>query len=274
MRVVNGAARAEQTGVRAVETALLILEKVAFTDEPLGVTQIAASVGLTKSAVFRHLFTLVDRGFLVQDASARYRLGPKAYLIGRLAPPTGDIVSIAQDAMRAARDTSGLAVVISTISQEGVFVLETLHGTMPIEIGVRPGSHLALHSSAQGKIFLAFGPDELMEQLRAGELRKMTSHTIVDKARLEEEVAKVRAQSYAVAPEETILGINTLAAPVFNHEGRLAASVAFVGSIQHIPAKPTDEQVQMVLSLARSISRALGSGIVITGRVSTQRKQV
>jgi DNA-binding IclR family transcriptional regulator len=254
--------KAEQTGVRAVETALSVLETVAFSEEPLGVTQIAAAVGLTKSAVFRHLFTLVDRGFLIQDPSTRYRLGPTAYLIGRLAPTTSDIASIARDAMRSAREASGLAVVISTLTPKGVFVLETLHGTMPIEIGVRPGSHLTLYASAQGKIFLAFGPKHLLDDLRSTGLRKLTSHTIVDMSSLEEDVGRARAQGYAVAPEETLLGINTLAAPVFNHEGKLVAAIAFVGSIQHIPATPTDAQISVIRELSQTVSRALGNGVM------------
>lgn len=260
---MSGTVKSEQSGVRAVETALSVIEKVAFSDEPLGVTQIAAAVGLTKSAVFRHLYTLVDRGFLVQDASTRYRLGPKAYLIGRLAPATGDIAAIAHDAMRATRDASGLAVVISVFSPQGIFVLETLHGTMAIEIGVRPGSHLPFHASAQGKIFLAFGPKHLMADLRASELRRMTDNTIVSVAKLEQEIERVRAQGYALAPEETLLGINTLAAPVFNHEHRLVAAVAMVGSIQHISPTATPTQIALIQDLAQTVSRSLGSDIAL-----------
>lgn len=258
---MNAPAKPTQSGVKAVDTALSILEKVAFSNQPLGVTQIAASVGLTKSAVFRHLFTLVERGFLVQDASSRYQLGPKAFLIGRLAPATTDIVSIAHDSMRVARDRTGLAVVISAPSPQGAFVLETLHGTMPIEIGVRPGSHLPLYSSAQGKVFLAFGSKDLMEGVEQADLRKLTQHTIVDMKCLREELCRVRVQGYAVAPEESLLGVNTLAAPVFNHENQLVAAVAFVGSIQHVPAKPLEEQITLIRELSAAISRKLGSGI-------------
>jgi DNA-binding IclR family transcriptional regulator len=259
---MGGSAKPETGGVRAVETALSVIEKVAFSDQPLGVTQIAAAVGLTKSAVFRHLYTLVEKGFLIQDATTRYRLGPKAYLIGRLAPTTSDIVSIAHDAMKSAREATGLAVVISILSTEGVFVLDTLHGTMPIEIGVRPGSHMMLHSSAQGKIFLAFGPKHLLSDLQPSDLRKLTPYTITDKAALEEDVERIRAQGYAVAPEQTLLGINTLAAPVFNHEGKLVSAVAFVGSIQHVPAKPNERQISLIQELSQTVSKALGNGMI------------
>ena len=258
---MDAAIKPDKIGVKAVDTALSVLETVAFSSKPLGVTQLAAAVGLTKSAIFRHLVTLVERGFLVQDESSRYELGPKAFLIGRLAPATSDIVSIARDSMRIARDLTGLAVVISAPSSQGVFVLETLHGTMAIEIGVRPGSYLPYYSSAQGKVFLAFGSKDLMESIRPPDLRKLTPHTIVDMERLRKELARVRAQGYAVAPEEALLGVNTLAAPVFNHENKLVAAVAFVGSIQHVPAKPSDEQIAAIRELSGAVSRKLGSGM-------------
>lgn len=52
--------------MRSVQVALDVLEAVAFSDEELGVTQIAERLGLTKGSVHRHLLTLVERGYLVQ----------------------------------------------------------------------------------------------------------------------------------------------------------------------------------------------------------------
>lgn len=71
-------ALASEGGVRSVQVALDVLETVAFAHEELGVTQIADLLGLTKGSVHRHLLTLVDRGYLSQNAkTARYSVGPK-----------------------------------------------------------------------------------------------------------------------------------------------------------------------------------------------------
>ena len=146
------------SGVRAAETVLQVLETVAFSREDLGVTQIAQRVGLTKSAVFRHLQSLVERGYFVQDAAtARYRLGPRARLLASRAPAGGDLAAAADGPMRDLRDRTGFSVVLSTPTATSAFVFATLPGTAMIEIGVRQGSELALHASAQGKILLAFG---------------------------------------------------------------------------------------------------------------------
>ncbi|MDJ0389551.1 IclR family transcriptional regulator [Roseomonas sp. E05] len=255
-------------GVRAVEVALRVLETVAFSREPLGVTQIAGVVGVAKGAVFRHLSTLCDGGYLVQDAATnRYRLGPKAYLIGRLAPPTGDLASAAEGAMREAREQTGLAVVLSTPTARSAFVIATFSGRQPIEIGVREGSELALHASAQGKIFLAFGPKSLADRVLASPLPALTGRTITDPDALRQEIGRVRAQGWATAPEESLLGINTIAAPVFDHTDTLVAAAALVGSIQHIPSEPDEQLRNVAVRLAQAASRAIGHGMIETARL-------
>ena len=245
--------------VRAVDTALQILEMVALSPEPPGVTQIAEAVGIAKSAAHKHLYTLAEHGFVKQDtASTRYRLGPKAWLLSRLAPSLEDVASVAEPFMMAARDDTGLAVVLSVPTLRSAFVLATLPSKQPIEIGVRPGSELALHASAQGKVFLAFGEPALLATLQSAQLKAMTPRTITSYEALAEDIARTRRQGYAVAPEESLLGVNVIAAPVRNYENKLVASVALIGSVQHIAADPAPELVAQLLEMAQGVSRALG----------------
>jgi len=73
--------------VRSVQLAIDVLETVSFADEEMGVTQIAERLNVTKGSVYRHLHTLVERGYLAQNpATSRYAIGPKSRLLARLAP--------------------------------------------------------------------------------------------------------------------------------------------------------------------------------------------
>jgi len=247
--------------VRAAETTLRVLEAVAFSEEELGVTQIAGRLGLTKGAVFRHLHGLVERGYIIQNpATSHYRLGVKAHLIGRLAPRANDLAGSAEGPMRELSDKSGITTVLTTPNAHGGLVLHTVLASGTIEIGVRPGSELSFHASAQGKIMLAFGPAPLLERMLKGKLEALTPHTIVNKAKLRAEIAKVEKQGYAVAPEEALLGINALAAPVFNVRDEFVASVALVGSIQYIQRNPDPAMIEAVKQMGHTISRNLGHG--------------
>lgn len=249
--------------VKAADTTLHILEKVAFAHEPPGVTQIAQDIGVAKSAVFKHLNTLAERGYIVQDpVSTRYRLGPKAWLIARLAPSSDDLATVAEPLMREARARTGLAVVLSTPMARSAFVLSTLAGNGSIEIGVRPGSELELHASAQGKVFLAYGAKSLTDNLMRRELRQLTQYTLTSTESLLEQIGEVRKNGYASAPEESLLGVNAIAAPVYDYRDNLVASVGLVGSIQYLPHENTAETITTIRELAASISRALGNGMM------------
>ena len=254
----RAAAPATPGGVQAVDTALEILETIAYAADPIGVTQIATTVAITKSAAFRHLQTLLGRGYILQDPdTSRFRLGPKTFLIGRLANAALDLGALFEPAMRAARDASGLTVVLSTPTPQGAFVVSTLQGLQPIEIGVRPGSQLPLCSSAQGRISLAFGPPEVAQRVLAEPIPRFTGATLTDPERLAAEIVRVRARRWAVAPEEMLPGVNAVAAPVTDAAGRLVAAVAMVGSIQHIAATPEPRLVRIVQALADQAERAL-----------------
>lgn len=245
---------ANPSNVRAADTCLRVLQQIAFAEGPQGVTQIAAKVGVAKSAVHKHLRTLIEHGMIVQDpATSLYRLGPKVWLMGQKAPHGQALSEIALPLMQGVRDELGLAVVLSVPTPRSAFVLATLRSNQPIDIGVRPGSELQLHSSAQGRVFLAFGPAGLWDQLHPP-LEAVTPKTTTDLDRLTRDIERVRELGFSVVPEESLLGINALAAPIFGADGALVGSIGLIGSVQHLPAQPTEHQLQVLMNLTGAIS--------------------
>jgi DNA-binding IclR family transcriptional regulator len=248
------------TGVRSVQLALDVLEAVAFSSEELGVTQLAERLNVTKGSVHRHLLTLVERGYLVQNpVTTRYGIGPKSRLLARLAPEA-DLVGLAEGPMRELRDGLGHSVVLSARTPRGALVLNTIQGTSAIEIGVRPGSELSFHASAQGKILLAFAPRPQQERILSRPFQTFTSHTLVDRKPIEEELLRAARLGYAAAPQEAMLGINALAAPIFDDKDACVGTVALVGSIQFLPANPDPASISALKATAEHISRKLGHG--------------
>ena len=55
-----------------------------------------------------------------------------------------------------------------------------------------------------------------------------------------------------------MIGINTLAAPIFDANG-LAGVIGIVDSIQYIEAEPSAEQIARLTATARRISQFLGA---------------
>jgi len=159
------------------------------------------------------------------------------------------------------REATGLAVTASALIDDAVTVVEMLHGRTLIEFGVRPGVRLDLHASAHGLIALAFGPPELLDKTLAEPLTTWTEHTITDPAAVRAHVDEVRRQGWATAVDAVQIGVNALAAPVFDHRGDLRGAVALVGATQSIPQFPSAELTGAVTAAAAEASRLLGWGI-------------
>ncbi|MGA7454805.1 MAG: IclR family transcriptional regulator [Rhodoplanes sp.] len=244
--------------VRSVQLAIDVLETVSFADEEMGVTQIAERLNVTKGSVHRHLHTLVERGYLAQNpATSRYTIGPKSRLLARLAPET-DLVQLAEGPMRELRDALGHTVVLSEMTPRGALVLAEVASISPIEIGVRPGSELSFHASAQGKVMLAFAPRPFQARIISRQLEAFTDKTVTSAERLEKTLLDVVKRGYASAPEESVLGLNAVAAPIFDSHDACIATLAIVGSIQFLPEKAKQSDIDALTKASQQISRKLG----------------
>ena len=133
--------------------------------------------------------------------------------------------------MRELRDALGHTVVLSEMTPHGALVLAKLASMSPIEIGVRSGSELSFHASAQGKVLLAFAPQPFRTRTLARTLAAFTEKTITDPERIEKELFDIAKRGYASAPEEAMLGINAVATPIFDDHYACVAALAIVGSI-------------------------------------------
>src|ERR1041385_5286450 len=168
---------AAEPRVKSVGITLDVLEAVAFANGDQGVTELAQQLGMTKATIFRHLQTLLDRGYIAKTArTSRYRLGIKSHLLGRMALANIDLLTASEHVMRELRDESGETVVLSAVEAKSVRVVTTVKGQSPFEIGVRSGSELAFHASAQGKVALAFSP-ELATRMQRRTLTAFTDRT-------------------------------------------------------------------------------------------------
>lgn len=255
------------TGVRSVQLAMDVLEAVVFSGEELGVTQLAERLGVTKGSVHRHLTTLVDRGYLVQNpVTTRYGIGPKCRLLASIAPET-DMKRVAENTMRELRDLLGHSVVLSSMSPRGALVVQTIANTSPIEIGVRIGSELPFAQSAQGLVLLAFATRPFQERVLSQPIPKMTSKSLGTREEVEQELTRVFRQGYCCAPEKALIGINAIAAPIFDERDNCVAVLAIVGSIQYLPEKPDAKTIEALKQAAMQISRKLGhSGAAVPER--------
>jgi IclR family KDG regulon transcriptional repressor len=249
----------ETATISAVVTTLSIIEAMAEYNEPIGVSELANIVGVNKPRTYRHLRTLLESDYVSQDPNTdKYFLSLKLFHIGQSIAVGTSFVKEARQIMPSLRQQTAQTVTIGQVEESGVRILDILKHRSDIEITTPPGTLFDFHSSAQGKIAMAFGPQTLLDKIARRKLEQHTKHTCIEAESLRFAVAKVAGDGWAVAPEEALMGINALAAPVFDAAGELAGTITIVGSIQHLPATPSQDVIAAVQDAAARVSARLG----------------
>ncbi len=245
-------------GVQAARAAVRILELLA-SHEDVGVTEIARQTEMTKPRVYRHLRTLLAMGYAVQrEGSDRYARGPKLLALARAIGQSADdgVVELARPVLQELHERFDHGFNLSLVYGDSASIVESLPGKGLVGITVKLGEPLPLHSTAAGKLLLA---DRLARQgtLPTGRLTRFTPHTITEPAALREELVRVAEQGWADAPDQVVLGINAVSAPVHDHKGELVAMVSAMDSIQFIPPEAPAKLVDALRNAASAISARL-----------------
>jgi len=167
-------------GLQSVILTMNIIEQVVRTPKGVGVTSLANTLGTSKSRIHRHLQTLVQQGYVFQqDDSERYELGSKLLSLGQSVFDNMGLIRASNDPLLDLRDALGHSAVASQLTPEGMLVIATVPGRASIEIGVRVGSILSFHGSAQGKVATAFSSQAFQARVLRNRLELFTPETIV-----------------------------------------------------------------------------------------------
>ena len=243
-----------------LDLALRILDHLAEQASPIALTAIAQTFSASKSTVYRHLSALARHGFVRRDVSTgRYAIGVKLMVLGETSRGNFEIVTVARDALLKLRDTTGQAVSLCTLLDDDLVVLDLMHGRSVVEFTTRPGTRLALHASAHGKIWLAFGPEALDQK---GSERATAGMDAAHAYRCKDHCApRCRRCASAAGPRRRTRpswASTRLRPRCSTIAAMLVGSIAIVGSTQVIAPKPAPAQLGAVIEAARSVSRDLG----------------
>ena len=248
----------DKSSNQSTQIAFAIIECMTEIGGPVALSELSKRLGMPKVRVFRFLRTLLAMGYVLQDEKTeRYRLSYKLYHLGQALADSTDLLREARPVMAELRDATGMTVSFGQIEGAGMRVLDMVRSEHPVAIVTRPGALLDFHSSAQGKVALAFGDQALWNRLPEHP-HAWTKDTNTDLSALADEVAIVRKQGWADAPGQTLEGVSALSAPVRDMTGKLVATLTLAGPINLLGAPPHEHFIAAVIKAANKISSNLG----------------
>ena len=246
--------------IRSVDKVVDILELLGLESRGLPISELAGRLQLNVSTAHHLLATLKARGLVAQDERTKvYRIGSRLVaLVSRFLLGT-DLYPAAVSAVDELREVSGETSYLSILQDGEINVIIALTGSRPVQARrMHRPSQSNLHSTASGKLLLAFQPPvQAATLLAAVDRPPFTPHTITDLDELLRELAAIRARGYALDREEDYIGVQCVAAPVFDGNGDCVASVSI--SYPVAPAERTDELIRLVSEAADKISANLGA---------------
>ena len=97
-------------GIQSVQSAFRVIEEMASIGDRVGVTALAARVGMPKVRVFRYLRTLQGLGYVRQDpATDKYELTSRLYELGQTMAEADDLLRMSRRALVMLSEATGLA---------------------------------------------------------------------------------------------------------------------------------------------------------------------
>ncbi|ROO86626.1 IclR family transcriptional regulator [Actinocorallia herbida] len=233
-----------------------ILDAFAPGDPALTLTEICRRTGLPLATGHRLIGELVAGGFLERRRDGSYRVGLRLWQIAAQASAATVLRELALPFMQDLYEATHENVQLAIVREGRALYLERIRGPRSVPIVSRVGTELPLHATGVGKIFLAFGPAELLERAIGDGLGALTRQTITDPARLRAELAEVRREGFAVTREEMTLGSCSVAAPVRDARGGVVAALSLVARSGAVDVR---RLAPVVVAEARALSRDIAT---------------
>jgi IclR family transcriptional regulator, KDG regulon repressor len=245
--------------ITALQRGLRLLQL--FSESPHGLTakQVAGRSRLPVSTVHRFLANLESTAFLNCSGDGVYQLGIACFAIGQAALGQLDIRRISlpylEELNRITRETIHLTL---RHGLSAVYI-EKLDSPEQLRIYSRIGATVPLYCTAVGKVMLAYMPDEEQERvLPQLALKSFTANTVGNLQELTAELYRVRKNGYACDLEEHELHIRCIAAPVWDHQGEVIASVSITAPTVRMAATRLRQLAPLIQTAGLQISRELG----------------
>lgn len=252
----------EAEGVAAgssAERSLRLLALLAEAGRPLPLAELASRLALPKATAHRLCTQLLGLGFLARDVDERSFIAGPA--LRRLALDTlghGVLRGLRHEVLAALVAQVGETCNFTTLDGLRVLYLDRVEAQWPMRLTLDVGSHVPLHCTASGKLFLAHMPraqrDRVLSQLP---LPRMTPRTLVEPEALRAECERIAQRGCSYDEEEFITGLIAVAVPVLDKAGQVRAAVAVHAPTARMSLAQAGDRLPALQAAALKLSELL-----------------
>lgn len=247
--------------VKSLVKALRVFKLFTVEKSEWSVKEMALALDYHPSSIQRVVATLEKEGFLERPFATRsvYRLGPQTLQLASVAVYKSDLREAARPALarlvERAQETAHLCVV----DRSQCYYIDKTECSRSVRIVTYVGQRLPLHSTGVGKALMSgMSVEEVDKVIAERGLPAFTKNTITDRARLLDELARVRREGIAYDSEESEIGLRCVAAPIFSWSGKVVAGISVSVPKQRVTRAIESFLRKNVRDAALEVSEKLG----------------
>ncbi len=246
------------TGVGVLEKAMGVLNIVSQQRVPMTFTELLRVAQLPRASLHRILGTLAREGLLRHDPyNKTFKLGFRLLELAHEVWSDFDLRVAAQDELVALRDSLGETVLLAALDPPKVVLIASEEAGRPAQAVVRTGQVMAVEHSALGHAMAAY-LDPVRQRKLLDELEAMAPRTPPWRDTLQSAWHLARSRGYAIVAEDMGPGSLSVAAPVFDVEGRPVGAVAVTGHGARFDEQRAHGLSSALIGAARRIAHNAG----------------
>jgi DNA-binding IclR family transcriptional regulator len=163
---------------KAVEILRLLIKEY----QPLGVTEIAKNLSISKSTAYGILQSFQEEGLVSKDtATKKYTIGKEMMRLSKMVFKGQDFVSIARPFLEHLAELIDETIFLGVREYDSVKILEVIEVKKDFKISSPIGTKLPINAGATGKIFLSIMSNEdISVLLNEKGLPEYTENSITD----------------------------------------------------------------------------------------------
>jgi IclR family transcriptional regulator, pca regulon regulatory protein len=211
--------------VQSLQRGLAVIRAFDAANPELTLSEVAHTTGVTRAAARRFLLTLVELGYMRTDGR-RFSLTARVLELGYAYLSSLSLPEIAEPHLEALVAEVNESTSVSVLDGTDIVYVARVPVSRIMTVAINVGTRFPAYATSMGRVLLAGLPDDaLTAYLSPLRPEALTSRTITSVERLAAEVARVRAQGWALVNQELEDGLRAIAAPVRNPDGRVVAAV-------------------------------------------------
>ena len=213
------------SGVQSLDRALQLLEQLADAGGSMRLAELEAATGLPLPTIHRLIRSLVHNGYVRQEPSRRYALGPRLIRLGESAGRA--LGSWAVPRLTALVTEIGETANMAVLEGDAVVYVAQAPSAHSMRMFTEVGRRVPAHCTGVGKALLSQLTDEkVLALLRRTGMPAQTPRTHTDPTAMLSELSEIREQGWAIDDAEQEIGVRCIAVPLLGAPALAALSVS------------------------------------------------